>query len=164
MRMKDLHGAAYSADAVRVRELLELGANPNDRDDRGYTPLLWAALRAAVGQQIPVVAALLQAGADPNAVTQEGDSTVLMWAVQSGNRDVVIHLIDHGARVNQAANEVTPLMVAAQEGNEGMVRFLLSRGADPGAKAGRFTAADYAEYRGHGEIARVLRAGSVVSG
>lgn len=163
MRMKELHGAVYNADAVCVRELLDLGANPNERDDQGYTPLLWAALRAAVGHQIPVVAALLQAGADPNAVTEAGDSTVLIWAVQSGNRDVVIGLIDAGARVNQAANEVTPLMVAAQEGNEDMVRLLLDRGADPCAKAGRFTAADYAEYRGYERVARVLRASGEVS-
>jgi len=163
MRMKNLHGAAYSADAVRVRELLESGVNPNERDERGYTPLLWAALRAAVGHQIPVVIALLQAGADPNAMTEGGDSTVLMWAVQSGNRDVVSCLIDRGALVNQAANEVTPLMVAAQEGNEDMVRLLLDRGADPFAQAGRFTAADYAEYRGHEVVARALRASRVVS-
>jgi uncharacterized protein len=159
MRMKGLHGAAYNADVESVREFLRLGADPNERDERGLTPLLWMALRGAVGDQIPVMTALLSAGADANAVTEKGDSTVLMCAVQSGHLEVIRNLVGSGADVNRAADEVTPLMVAARAGDEDVVRLLLDLGAKAGAKAGRFTAADYADHGGHHEVARMLRRG-----
>jgi ankyrin repeat protein len=157
--MKELHVAAYNADAESVREFLRLGADPNERDERGFTPLLWTALRGAVANQVPVVEALIDAGADPNAVTDKGDSTVLMWAVQSGNLDVICALLKGGADANRAADEVTPLMVAARGGLEGVVRLLLDVGADPDAKAGRFTAADYASHGGYEDVAKILRRG-----
>lgn len=161
--MKGLHLAAYNADAESVRAFLRLGADPNQRDDRGYTPLLWAALRGAVGIQVPVVTALIEAGADPNAVNEGGDSTVLMWAAQAGNLDVIRAIVKGGGDVNRAANEVTPLMVAAGSGDDRVVQLLLDCGANPAARAGRFTAADYAEHRGYADVARIVRSANGVS-
>jgi hypothetical protein len=78
MRTRDLHAAAYDADADQVRAFLRSGADANEFDERGYTPLLWATFRGAVGDQIPVVLALAEAGADLNVVTGAGDSTALV--------------------------------------------------------------------------------------
>src|SRR5262245_56795784 len=154
--MRDLHRAAYDADLEGVLERLAAGDDPNEHDERGYTPLLWAAFRGAVGKQLPVILALISAGADVNAVTGAGDSTVLMLAVQAGIDVLVRALVDHGAEVDRTADEVTPLMVAARDGNTQIVRTLLEFGADPSIRAGKYTAADYAWHGGHDQLAQLL--------
>jgi ankyrin repeat protein len=163
MRMNQLHVAAYDADGHRVGELVRSGADPNERDERGYTPLLWAAFRGAVANQGPVVAALVGAGADVNATTAAGDSTVLMLAVHSGNLALVRSLVGYGANVNLPADEVTPLMVAARSGAEEMSRLLLELGASAHVRTGRFTASDYARHGGHDDLARILEEACDVS-
>ncbi|MGT2436462.1 hypothetical protein ACU4GH_11770 [Bradyrhizobium betae] len=70
--MSHLHGAAFDADIETVRRLLDAGVLPDLGDKKGYTPLLWASLRAAVGDQVPVIQALIAAGADPDAITSAG--------------------------------------------------------------------------------------------
>ena len=154
--MKELHLAAYNADAGQVRNLLQAGGDPNGYDEHGYTPLLWAAFRGAVGDQLPVVQALLEAGADIEAVTRAGDSTVSMLAVQSGNEALVRALAERGAGIDRPADEVTPLMVAARRGDLRMVQTLLGLGADPKLRAGSYRAADYARYGGHDPVAELL--------
>lgn len=154
--MSELHAAAHNADLKAVQVLLESGATPNERDDRGFTPLLWSCLRGAVGQQGPVVAALLSAGADPDAITASGDSNCLIWAVQSDALDLIDVLLEWGANVNGVADGVTPLMVAAREGNGEVVTRLLQKGADPSIACGSFQAADYARHGGHDDVANLL--------
>jgi hypothetical protein len=151
--MSDLHIAAYNANVELVLEFLDAGNDPNEYDQSGYTPLLWAAFRGAVGYQLPVIQALISAGADVNAVTRAGDSSALMLAVQTGNDE-------HGAEVNRAADEVTPLMVAARGGNAQIVRTLLELGADPTLRTGKYTAADYAWHGGHDQLAELLKSSS----
>ncbi|WP_292066209.1 ankyrin repeat domain-containing protein [Brevundimonas sp. UBA7664] len=159
--MSDLHAAAYDADLKTVQALLASGAKPDERDDRGFTPLLWSCLRGAVGQQGPVVAALLSAGADPDAITAAGDSSCLIWAVQVDAQDLIEVLLECGANVNGVADGVTPLMVAARDGNAEVVTRLLQKGADPSIACGSFQAADYARHGGHDDVANLLdRAGA----
>ena len=57
--MSDLHIAAYNANVELVLEFLDAGNDPNEYDQSGYTPLLWAAFRGAVGYQLPVIQALI---------------------------------------------------------------------------------------------------------
>jgi ankyrin repeat protein len=159
--MGDLHVAAYDADVELVRELLNSDHDPNAYDESGYTPLLWAAFRGAVGDQLPVILALIDAGADVNAITrtnQPENTSVLLCAIEAGNEGIVRALIERGADVNHGAAEVTPLMIAAQQGDMTIVRALLELGADPKRRAGRFTAADYARSRDHEELAKLLGA------
>jgi ankyrin repeat protein len=155
--MSDLHIAAYNADVDLVLELLDAGHDPNEYDQGGYTPLLWAAFRGAVGHQLPVIEVLISAGADVNAVTRAGDSSALMLVAQAGNDVLVRALVEHGAEVNRAADEVTPLMVAARGGNAQIVRTLLELGADPTFRTGKYTAADYAWHGGHDQLAELLK-------
>ena len=154
--VSELHAAAYNADIERARELLQAGLDPNAYDESGYTPLLWAAFRGAVGDQLPVVLLLVAAGADVNAVTQRGDASVLMLAVQTGNDAVVRTLVTCGAEVNRPADGLTPLMLAVRQGDVRMVRTLIELGADTGLRAGQYTAAYYAWYGGHDELANLL--------
>jgi ankyrin repeat protein len=155
-KWNELHLAAYNADLDRVRELLAAGGDPNEYDDSGYTPLLWAAFKGAVGDHLPVVIALIAAGANVNAITRGGDSSVLMLAVQAGSENLARALVNRGAAVDHAADGVTPLMVAARQGDTQIARTLLELGADPGVRAGRFAAADYARYGGYDQLASVI--------
>ena len=154
--MPPLHSAAYSADVEAVRQLLAAGALPDLRDDKGYTALLWASFRAAVADQVPIIEALIAAGANPNATTSLGDSSCLMLAVQSGCESAVAALIAGGAHVDLQADGVTPLMVAAHVGAVEIAEFLLQSGANPAVRAGRYTAADYARYAAHDDLADLL--------
>ena len=81
---------------------------------------------------------LLEAGADPNTASAEGE-TVLMTAARSGSADLVRLLIESGAEVN--ANETwrgqTALMWAIAEKHLPVVRILLENGADINAKTGK---------------------------
>lgn len=160
--MGDLHLAAYHADVEHVLELIEAGNDPNEYDQSGYTPLLWAAFRGAIGDQLLVILALISAGADVNATTRAGDSNVLMLTVQAGSELLVRALIEHGAEIDRAADEVTPLMLAARIGEARIVRTLLELGADPTVRTGKYTAADYAWHGGHDQLALLLesRAGA----
>ena len=155
--MTDLHLAAYNGDLVEVRRLLAEGAPPDSLDESGFTPLLWASMRAAVVDQVPVIRELASAGADPNAITAAGDSSCLMLAVQSGSGPAVAALALAGARLDAAADGVTALMVAARSGETGIATLLLELGADPAIRCGGFTAVDYARHGGHDELAELLQ-------
>jgi ankyrin repeat protein len=154
--MGDLHLAAYDVDVEHVLEFLDAGDDPNEYDQSGYTPLHWAAFRGAVGNQLPVILAMISAGADVNAVSRAGDSTVLMLAVQAGSDVLVRALVERGAEVDRAADEVTPFMLAARIGEERIVRTLLELGGNPTVRAGKYTAADYAWHGGHDQLAQLL--------
>jgi ankyrin repeat protein len=109
-----------------------------------------------VGDQAAAIRALVDAGADVNAINAMGDSTALMLAAQAENPVVIRALVESGALVDLAADDVTPLMVAAKTGCFETTRLLLELGADPRICAGRFAAADYARSRGHEELAELL--------
>jgi hypothetical protein len=95
----------------------------------GYTPLHWAGIRA----QWSAFVALLEAGADPNAVGDDG-GTPLHWACHHDRPDMVAKLLDAGALLdvhNQWGR--TPLHVAARRGCLKVAALLLERGAEVGA-------------------------------
>jgi uncharacterized protein len=154
--MKALHLAAYNADPEQIERHLRAGESVDGRDDSGYTALLWSCFRGIVGDQRPVARALIAAGADPNAITREGDANCLILAAQSGNAALLEMLVRAGADVNVAVGDVTPLMEAARSGDEGLVDVLISLGSDKAAIWNGFCAADYARYQGHDELAARL--------
>jgi len=89
-----LHYLASHGDAVRVKTLLENGANPCVQDDKGWTPLHFA----AQDRRDAVVAVLLENGADPNLADVYGNGP-LWTAVLSakGDNKIVELLLKKGA-------------------------------------------------------------------
>ena len=144
--LERLRGLAptYRSDRVgRVRALLALGADPNQRltDGVDWTPL---ALALTVGDP-DVVEVLLVRGADANA----------RWCVP-----VALDANRHPARMEPGcvvARGITPLMAAAALGAQDVVDALLRSGADPALKDWRnHTAFDYATRTRHKDIAAEL--------
>jgi ankyrin repeat protein len=155
MGWMELHFAAYNADIERVEELIARGDPVDARDESRYTPLLWSCFRGAVGDQLPVVRALLAAGADPNSTVND-DASCLIFAAQCGKVGLVEALVAAGADPNMDVDGVTPLMQAARDGDEDVIAALQRLGARAEAVINGFTAADYARYGGHDELAERL--------
>jgi len=63
-----LHEAAVKGDAAAVAALLDAGADPDARTEKGATPLHIATLKGHAA----AIAPLLDAGADPDARTEDG--------------------------------------------------------------------------------------------
>jgi ankyrin repeat protein len=65
-----LHAFAKNGDVDALRALLDAGVPPDLRDERRYTPLMYACDKG----RLPVVAALLERGACVDAQEEFGES------------------------------------------------------------------------------------------
>jgi len=118
--------AIRSEDVSALRQLITSGANLEERDAKGRTPLTIAAAQGHT--QISTV--LLDAGANVNAVNTRG-GTPLMYAVVSGNPETARVLLSRGANIDQAgSNGWTALMIAAAKGRREIAQILLDHGSD----------------------------------
>lgn len=149
-----LYTAAEQGDTAIVRRLLNEGADPNERNQNGWTALMIA----AANQHPETVKMLLEQGASPNIINLFGRSA-LMYAALYGNTILVEQLIQFGAEVDlNESGDPNALGRAASEGRLDVVEILLQSGADPSVQGrdGRM-ALDYAQAEGHGQVAGVLR-------
>ena len=124
---------------VLAGQLLKHGANVNARDDAHKTPLL---LAVQYGSS-KIVRCLLEHGADPNLVYEEGQTLLhlLLRPYSSSWRSVIDWpdnlliarlLLKHGANVNARDDaHNTPLLLAMQHATSSIVRCLLEHGANP---------------------------------
>jgi len=132
-----LYQAVIFKKVAAVRQLLEYEADPNltSNDPINPTPLLRATFIATSAEQVEIVKLLLQAGADPNEATHDGESAILRACSTAGNhhaREIVKELIAAGADVNKENERgMTPLQYAVISGEEQVVDLLLTAGADP---------------------------------
>ena len=72
-----LHAAAASGSVVEIDRLVKQGAALNARDGNGRTPMMVAAFR----QDDAAVKALIEAGANPNALDNQSYDVVTIAAV-----------------------------------------------------------------------------------
>lgn len=114
------------APQVVMQALVKGGANVNEPDSDGMTPLV----AACHTSQHELVKELLAARADPNLAEADGQ-TPLIAAAENGNVQMIQNLLEAGADVDATDSDYqTPLMAAAAEGCIDSVKVLLSAGAD----------------------------------
>ena len=126
--------------------LLDRGADPNARERRDQTALMWAAAEGHAS----VVHALLEVGADMDVRLKSG-FTPLFFAVREGHIDVVHTLLEAGANLEEVLQRVkdgpdrtvnnasyrpvddgiSPLIMAIRNGHFELAVALLEAGSDP---------------------------------
>jgi ankyrin repeat protein len=142
-----------------VQFLLSRNADPNANTDGNNTALEKAAATAS----IPVLAALLSAGA-----IMKGRSA-LVKAAYHGRSEIAEYLLDQGAEINEVpCNDtitgscrelevVNALSMAAFRGQDDVVEVLLDRGADAGVRnPNGKTALELAEEEGNWACVEML--------
>lgn len=156
---KDTNGCtplliALSTDHEDVAKwLLSSGADVNARDNRGETPLYFA----AAGSR-DLVKLLLANKADVNAQDNNGD-TPLHEAAYTINKDTAELLIAHKADVNAKDNYGdTPLLMAAINDPTDVAELLLANKADVNARdKGGWTPLRLAASNDNNDMVKLLR-------
>jgi ankyrin repeat protein len=109
-----LQNAARQKKDALIKDLIQLGADPNRPDDSGMTPLVAAVMR----DHVPSVKALLENGADIEQAGPKGYRPLAL-AIAESRYEAAKALMEGGADVSVASGHegLTPLMiVAAQTG------------------------------------------------
>ncbi len=100
--------AALSGDVTVMRLLLEHGANPNIATYEGTTALMaaaginWAETQTYTESKehsLEAVKMCLELGADVNAANSMG-LTAAIGAINRGSNDILMYLVEHGARLD----------------------------------------------------------------
>ena len=122
-----LPDAALTGDVDGMKKLLAAGADANEPDKKGWTPLM----NAAAGGKDDAARLLLENKADANAVSPDGDNALIL-ASRSGAAVCIRLLAGAGADLNAPSGKGdTPLLVAVALGHTEAVQALLEKGADP---------------------------------
>ena len=153
----DVFEAAAYGDALQLVDVLRT----RPEQARAWSADGFTALHlAAFFDHAQAVRCLLEAGADPNAVSRNAMRVAPLHsaATRPGSLEMVGLLLDAGANPNaRQRDDFTPLMEAAQNGDAAMARLLLDRGAEPFEKTSDGqTAAAIAVRHGHAELALAL--------
>jgi len=121
---RTLHDAAVAGDANEINALLSKGANIEQKNRMGWTPLL----TALNNNQFAVAELLLAKGADAKAADNRGE-TALGLAVKAGQKALVEQLVAKGADVNAMAGPGdNALSLAKKGGHTEIADFLVKRG------------------------------------
>lgn len=136
--------------------LLKAGVDPNHKSDASGLSFLH---RAAMGGRGDFIAKLLEAGADPNQPSRNGDMP-LHGAAENGRADVLSTLIAAGADPNGRGNNGnSPLHYAARAGCSEVVEALMAAGSDPNGQGNDGNSpVHYAARAGYFEVVKALLA------
>ena len=126
-----LHIAVQCLSALKIKYLVDKGADINKRNEDGMTALHWAALHDASG----MVNLLKTHGADMNTKDSKG-MTALHWAAERGHADTAKLLVMNGADIDNADNKgMTALHWAVKnQNNADVVNTLVEGGANLNVK------------------------------
>lgn len=128
-----LFRASAFGHASTVSALIAGGADPNERDEYGRTPLYFA----SGGGHASTVSALIAGGADPNLAGNEGWAPI-HHAANLFDKNVVASLLAGGANPNARLDDGrTPLHLVATQKNTDVMEVLLAGGADPTVRCER---------------------------
>jgi ankyrin repeat protein len=115
-----------AGDRKAALAMIAAGANVNQTQPDGSTPLHWAVYR--VDREL--VTALLRRGAKAGTVNKYGASP-LAEAARLANLELAGMLLEAGAAANVSNEDgQTPLMLAARTGNVPMAKLLVQHGAE----------------------------------
>jgi hypothetical protein len=139
-----------------VEFLLRTGANPNQPDSRGMTPIMWVinSPDMPTEKRTNLLRRLVAAGAELNGRSSSGLYTPLIQASDFGQADMVEALLGLGADI-RATNGygLTPLHYA---GSPGVARILIGAGAERKSQNGGETPAEAAARRGRFDTLAVI--------
>ncbi len=124
-----LASAAIRGDTASLRRLLAAGVSPNERG-----PYRTTALRYALDfEQWECCHILLDAGADPNINSDDGNSSDLMFALIDADDGIIHRLLEAGADVNYQDDYGNTALLNAAEDRfyDSTLALLLEFGADP---------------------------------
>jgi uncharacterized protein len=122
-RYTGLHAAAARGDAAEIRRRLGQGLTPDPRDGHGRTPLHVAAFQS----QYEAARALVQGGADPNALDIQRYDIITIGAVKDDVSMVKLALVMGTSPGNVTSPyDGTALIAAAHLGHDGVVRELIA--------------------------------------
>jgi len=117
-----IHDAVNEGDIGAIKQHLSAGANVNEKDEDGYTPLRYAVSRE-------VAELLIANGADVNV--QDNDGWTLLHTPSDFLVPVAELLIEKGAKIDAKANDgSTPLFIALVQGENKFANLLIEKGAD----------------------------------
>jgi ankyrin repeat protein len=120
--------AVLYSEAATIRELLDKGADPNQRNDANATALMWAAT------DLEKTRVLVAHGAQVNARSNDGRSALAIAATKAGAAPIVKFLLEHGANPDPAGpTDAAALHQAALAGDAEVMQLLIDHGAHPKA-------------------------------
>ena len=143
-----------AGDRKAALALIASGANVNQTQPDGSTPLHWAVYR--VDREL--VTALLRRGARADVVNKYGASA-LAEAARVANVELAGMLLEAGANANVSNQDgQTPLMLAARTGHLPMAKLLVQHGADVNRREAYRdqSALMWAAAEAHGEMVEFL--------
>jgi len=159
-----LMNAARYNDLSRVRKLLTEGADIKARTRKGETALYEAIYRAdQYADNLPVVVALLNAGADPNE--KEFPTPLILSLDIYGNPSVTLRLLQAGADVPHECppqnSEDSLVSLATMDSSLEVMRELIAKGSPVNCQFRGATALYWASLNGQSDrVALLLKSGA----
>lgn len=92
---KQLHEAIGNKDIKAVQNLIEKGANVNNKENSSETPLMFA---AKIPKNTAIISLLISKGADVNA-QDYGQTALILATMELDNLDNISCLLQHGADI-----------------------------------------------------------------
>ncbi len=128
LQTSPLHFAALYGNAASMKVLLDAGADPNALDNRGATPLVYAAY------SFEKTKLLVDHGARVKVAAKNGVTPLDVAAVVHGNAPAVRYLLEHGAEIVKpdvkSGRESYVLTDTAERGDPETIKLLLAHGGD----------------------------------